>query len=89
MTLHLETKRKISEAIEPAKKWRNRWLALERHINTVNGETVTPGAFWGPLVFPSKDIAETSAMSCVADSERLGIQVRKYVGAFPIEGEAP
>ena len=71
----LPTKR---TALEPPKRWRNRYW-LHRRID-VNGERRGPGLYVSKFVWPSRDVAESIAEQKRPEWEQIPAD---YLGAEP------
>jgi hypothetical protein len=78
-------------AREPAKRWRNRYRALEAGWCASNGRPVSAGEeYWGKALWPSREIAEQRALDDLEKGRRfVGHDVSEYLGARPVEGECP
>lgn len=78
-TPELSTKR----AIEPAKRWRNKYRNHGDWFRTRAGGQCPPGEFWGELIFPSRDMAETRAkwLQSMSGSPRWALC--EWIDAFP------
>ncbi len=80
----IKTIKQVSKAVEPAKRWRNKWFTENGAYGERTGNWHPPGEYWGIFVFPSKDVAESRALAAI---DRVGGMGRgsKYLGAFPID----
>ena len=77
-----EEEEKTGPVKEPSKRWRNKWLLDgPSRVDDGLGEVhrCDAGVFWGRILWPSKEIAETKAMM----EARPGRGTR-YLGAFPL-----
>lgn len=80
---------KRAVAIEPSKKWRNRWvrdragLALDMNGN-VYRHTEANVPIWGAHVWPSKEIAEQNAIEAIAEDRACGRYPAQWLGAFEV-----
>ena len=72
---------------KPASRWRNKWRNRQAGTCFFTGERVAPGERFGPRVFASKDIAETTAAEDMAFNADSCTLPPIYLGAFP-EGDA-
>jgi hypothetical protein len=82
----LALKPKPRTATPPAKRWRN-YYRLYRVLNIIPHGTLFPGLVVGPSVFPSKEIAESHALSLLALLNPPGRSIiMEHAGAYP-EGE--
>lgn len=69
----------------PAKAWRN-YCRVYRVLNLYPLGPVFPGIHPGPSIFPSKEIAESHAVSFLAEFNPPNRCFMDFVGAYP-EGE--
>lgn len=80
-----------AKAVEPAKRWRNKWKANAFLRVLETGERYSPGQiYWGKMDHPSKEVAEQRALEDLAEDLRQGVPsfAQTYLGAHPIpEGE--
>lgn len=73
-----------AKATEPSKRWRNKWyFRIAKH--QPDGHIINPGLAWSQEVWPSKDVAEATAQRFIQGHEADVI----YLGAYPVEGDAP
>lgn len=91
MTAHLELDRETVRAKEPARAWRNKWLAIragevrcntcERVCRLEDGEYVLSHC----RVFPSKEIAEQAAREATVFNQQAIHSWLKFVASVPVE----
>ena len=77
-------------APEPAKRWRNKWLARMaceyRHTDTGEFFHVAAGQYVeSRRTWPSKDLAESHAAELIAVNLSRNANQLVYLGAFPVE----
>lgn len=70
---------------EPAKRWRNKWKSQRKIINIETFVDMGSGLIWGPMMFPSKELAENKAQQALFINKTLGRDDIEYLGTFPVE----
>lgn len=72
------TKTSKAPVKEPGRAWRNKY-----YLGAVDDlhENSSPGEFWGAVIHPSRDLAETAAQKHIPCT-------CKYLGAFPVPLES-
>ena len=87
MTTRTIERPKVVKLTEPAKAWRNRYVALRNVRCGVTGNKVRKGQpFWGRDTHPSKEIAEQKSFKDdQLELRTYGELLCEYLGAFPVE----
>lgn len=89
MATEENTQVRATKATQPAKRWRNRYLAKQPYYKAAEKKHYDQGdERWGLKMHPSLDVAESEAQRYLSgklsNGELISVRV-EWLGAFPVE----
>lgn len=87
--LEIEPDVRDAPITEPPNKWRNKYVSLATGLSHDRRSGlffyhIKGAPYWGALIHPSKDVAESHALRDMDDPNCFPA---RYIGAFPVDDE--